>query len=436
MNKNELVYVMNVDWNWIKQRPHFIAELLNTQFNVHVMYQHRYGRTGLQKRENVDVNLNPIYVIPRGDRYYQVVVEYGFAMSATRKVALSDKNSDSLSKTFSTVFFSRCILLMVCFGITVGYIFLNRNQLSQCFCLMILMITLFGNCIQLNWLFQGMQQMKYITIVSMISRTITVIMTFVFVKSINDLYLYCLLYAISPVISGMLGMIFACKTFNIRLVEVNLNEIASELKSGWYVFTTQLSSKVFGAIGITLLGLFATNEEVGIYSAIQKIPNILILAWTPITQVLYPISSQRFNESFKRGKLFVNRMKQIFVPLFLLVAVCCSVVSKFLVTIAFGVEYAAKFYWMIPLLLWMVMAIYNNFTGIQTLLASGHDREYSRCFQIGVVVTVVLNFLLVYLLKGDGACMAPLLSEMVLCIMLKKEVTKLEKENTQKYESN
>ena len=33
------------------------------------MYQHRYGRTGLQKRENVDVNLNPIYVIPRGDRY-------------------------------------------------------------------------------------------------------------------------------------------------------------------------------------------------------------------------------------------------------------------------------------------------------------------------------------------------------------------------------
>ena len=189
-------------------------------------------------------------------------------------------------------------------------------------------------------------------------------------------------------------------------------------------------------IGITLLGLFATNEEVGIYSAIQKIPNILILAWTPITQVLYPISSQRFNESFKRGKLFVNRMKQIFVPLFLLVAVCCSVVSKFLVTIAFGVEYAAKFYWMIPLLLWMVMAIYNNFTGIQTLLASGHDREYSRCFQIGVVVTVVLNFLLVYLLKGDGACMAPLLSEMVLCIMLKKEVTKLEKENTQKYESN
>ena len=43
--------------------------------------------------------------------YYQVIVEYGFAMSATRKVALSDKSTDSLSKIFTTVCLSRCILL-------------------------------------------------------------------------------------------------------------------------------------------------------------------------------------------------------------------------------------------------------------------------------------------------------------------------------------
>lgn len=359
--------------------------------------------------------------------YYQVIVEYGFAMSATRKVALAENSSDSLSKTFSSVLFSRCILTISCFGITAVYILLNRRQLSQCLCLMILMLTLLGNCIQLNWLFQGMQQMKFITIVSVISRSFTVIMTFAFVKSIEDLYLYCLLYAVSPVISGVLGLIFAKKCFQIHLVKVNFNDILSEMKSGWYVFTTQLSSKVFGAIGITFLGIFASNEEVGIYSAIQKIPNILILAWTPITQVLYPISSQKYSKSFDEGKKFVKTMERVFVPLFLAVAVICSLLSKIMVNIAFGQEYAAKFYWMIPMLLWMVVAIYNNFTGIQTLLASGHDREYSRCFQTGVVITVVMNFLLVVLLKGDGTCIAPLLSEIVLGMMLKKEIKKLER---------
>lgn len=69
MQKIDMVYFMNVDWNWIKQRPHFIAELLNDYFNVHVMYQHRYGRNGLQRRTISTVDVKPIYVIPRGDRY-------------------------------------------------------------------------------------------------------------------------------------------------------------------------------------------------------------------------------------------------------------------------------------------------------------------------------------------------------------------------------
>ena len=359
--------------------------------------------------------------------YYQVIVEYGFAMSATRKVALSDKSTDSLSKIFTTVCLSRCILLLLCFIITVGYIILNNQQLVQCLCLLILMITLFGNCIQLNWLFQGMQQMRYITIVSMISRIITVILTFAFVKTVYDLYLYCLLYSVSPVISGMLGLVFAKNIFQIHFVKVGLSDIWDEMKSGWYVFTTQLSSKVFGAIGITFLGIFASNEEVGIYSAIQKIPNILILAWTPITQVLYPISSQKFHESYDEGEKFVRKSKKMFIPIFGTIAFVCCMMSKTLVTIVFGEEYVIKFYWIIPMLLWMVVSIYNNFTGIQTLLASGHDFEYSKCFQIGVVVTITLNLFLVYFFKGNGACIAPLLSELVLGIKLNQEIRKLKK---------
>lgn len=272
--------------------------------------------------------------------------------------------------------------------------------------------------------------MRYITIVNIVSRTITVVMTFLLVKSVDDLYLYCLLYSISPVFSGVLGIFFAKKRFHIRLVKVDLCDVWAELKNGWYVFTTQLSSKVFGAIGITFLGMFASTEEVGIYSAIQKIPNILILAWTPISQVLYPISSQKFSESFEVGTAFVRKSKKIFVLLFFAVALICSLTSRFVVTVAFGQEYAKKFYWIIPLLLWMVVAIYNNFAGIQTLLASGHDREYSRCFQIGVAATILFNLILVYFLKGNGACLAPLLSEVVLGIVLKRTINRLTKVNT------
>lgn len=59
----KIIYFMNVDWNWIKQRPHFIAEGLAKNNDVTVVYKYRYNRTGFQKREEHQ-NVKPMKVIP------------------------------------------------------------------------------------------------------------------------------------------------------------------------------------------------------------------------------------------------------------------------------------------------------------------------------------------------------------------------------------
>ncbi len=69
--KEEIVYLLNLDWGWIKQRPHFIVEELGKKYNVHVLYQKRYRRGKLQ-HDNDDtkgVKTNPIYVLPRIGEY-------------------------------------------------------------------------------------------------------------------------------------------------------------------------------------------------------------------------------------------------------------------------------------------------------------------------------------------------------------------------------
>ena len=46
-NMKKILYVMNVEWNWIKQRPHFIAEGLSKNYHVEVLYRYWYNRKGL-----------------------------------------------------------------------------------------------------------------------------------------------------------------------------------------------------------------------------------------------------------------------------------------------------------------------------------------------------------------------------------------------------
>ena len=37
-----ILYFMHVDWNWIKQRPHFLAEGLSQHFKVDVWHEKTY----------------------------------------------------------------------------------------------------------------------------------------------------------------------------------------------------------------------------------------------------------------------------------------------------------------------------------------------------------------------------------------------------------
>lgn len=39
MKRKKILYLMHVPWGWIKQRPHFFAELLSTDFDVDVFYK-------------------------------------------------------------------------------------------------------------------------------------------------------------------------------------------------------------------------------------------------------------------------------------------------------------------------------------------------------------------------------------------------------------
>lgn len=394
--------VKNGAWMYALQFFNMIVPLLTLPYITRILGSSLYGV--------FSIALNIV-------GYLQVTVEYGFGLSASRNVAINGKKD--LNKEFTAVIASRAIISLICGFIALGYIFIKRDNIQLCISFAILLICVLGTTVQMNWLFQGLQEMKYISIVNIIARTVSTVLIFLLVHTKNDLYMYCLLYSVSPFLSGFIGCFLAMKKYALKFIRITKQELWNELKSGFYVFTTQLSAKVFGTIGITFLGIFASHSEVGIFSAIQKVPSILILLWTPIDQVIYPLSSKHFNNSFAEGHRYVQKLRKLFIPLFGAIVAFIAIFSKFGVSLLYGAEYATRFYWLLPLLLWVIVAIDNNFLGIQTLLGSGHDKAYGEAFQIGVAATIALNFILIKLWGGNGASWAPLLSELTLNVMLR-----------------
>jgi PST family polysaccharide transporter len=348
--------------------------------------------------------------------YFQVIVEYGFNLSGARKVAIA-KDKKEISSILSRITVSKLLLCMVTFVLMVFIsMFLNLTRVHIS-CMIILYSMVIGTAIQQTWLFHGLQVMKYITIVSVIARTTSVLLIFLFIKNTNQVLLYCSLYALTYLLMGIISSILVRFKLNIHMNRVTINDVFLEIKDGWYLFTTSAMTKIFSGIGITLLTFTTTSKDVGIYSAIQKIPYLLTMLYAPIGQIIYPYISQQYTISFKTGVSKIKKILGIVMPIILFTCGIIIICSRLIVDVLYGPEYSAYSNLVIPLIISLLLSILNNLLGIQVLVASGHLKEYSIAFRIGVIAILIFN--IIGSIRGMyGVAIATMLAEFILTITI------------------
>lgn len=348
--------------------------------------------------------------------YFQVIVEYGFGFTGARKVSIS---SDlDLQKLYSRIITARLLLLALSYILMNGISFATHASIEQYISMNILFLVILGVAFQLTWLFQGKQDMKVITIINAGSRVLSVVMIFLIVKKPEHLYLYCVCYSITFVFSAIIGLIYANRKLGLKVRLCKIGDAIDEIKDGWYLFISQAMSKIFSGIGTTVLGIVETSSIVGIYSAVYKMPYILILFFNPISQALYPHISVKFANSFSEGEKAVKNCSKYVIMVFAVVGVCIVIFKDLVIRIAFGEEYLGYSVIIIPLTIWMVLSIINNFLGIQYLVASDNQKIYSQAFSKSMIITVAANVGLGLLFGIHGVAIAAPLGELSLTLLL------------------
>lgn len=355
--------------------------------------------------------------------YFQVIVEYGFGYWGARKVATNGK--EQLQNTFSKIITARIVLLVFSFmAMCIIYAF-SGKEISHFICMSILFIMVLGVTFQLTWLFQGMQDMKFITIINAVSRTILVILIFVLVKHTGDVYLYCFLYSCTYILSAVIGLYMANKMYGLKVRLCNFYDIKCSLIDAWPLFISQAMSKVLSGFGVTVLGIMATSSAVGIYSAVYKIPYTMALFFNPISQAIYPDISVAFSRSREIGYKRVKKIATLVVPLFAGAAFVIAIFHHTIVLLLFGGEYANSSFILIPLAIWFVLSVINNFLGIQILVASGHQKEYSNAFLVSAICSIFLYVVLGKMMGLNGIALSTCIAEFLLTILLFFNVKKV-----------
>ena len=393
--------IKNGIWLYILQLFQIVIPLMTFPYVTRVLGANSYG----------DFSVALVVVT-----YIQIIVEYGFNYSGTRKMALSDANY--YSEIYSNIFFAKVILSVISIAIMIILFAVSNYSEIQKACIICLSGIIIGSLLQQTWVFQGLQQMKYITITTVIARIISVFLIFLYVKKSDDVLVYCILYASTNVISGCMSIIICKKQFGMRPRFLGIKKIYAEFKDGFSLFLTSAMAKVVASIGTLFLSLYASSFDIGVYSAIQKIPNIMVMCYAPIGQVLFPYISKLFVDNKYTAKKLVKILCGPIMGLVVVICIVVGIMAKDIIMLLCGNEYLVGIKYIYILLAWIVFSILNNVLGSLVLVASGRSREYSVCFGTSVFATIVLNYIFVIKYSCMGVAIATLISEVLLTTMM------------------
>lgn len=247
--------------------------------------------------------------------YGVMLSDYGFDLSATRLISLHSHNKTKTDEIFSTVMVIKmgiALLYLILLSVLIFFVDKLSENASLYYIAYGLVI---GQVLFPVWFFQGIEKMRYITILNALAKIIFTVLILIYVHTPDDLYLVLLFNALGAVIAGVIALYVAVKNFNISFHLPSFKQIKFYLKDGWYIFTSRIAVELYVTANIIILGFFASNTIVGYYSIVEKIIRAIGSMLEPLTRTVFPYLAKVHEQS---PDLFFKRNIQLFFMILLI----------------------------------------------------------------------------------------------------------------------
>ena len=240
--------------------------------------------------------------------YFCLFGMLGISNHGNRSIALKKNDSDSLSKTFSSIYIIQFIttgIALIIYFIYIKYFFWGNKVIAY-----IDTLYLVSYMLDINWFFWGLEEFKLTVTRNMIFKILTAVFTFVLVKSPQDLWKYTLILSMGTLLSQM--YLWGYLRRYIKRVKVDFKDVAKHIKPILVLFIPVISYSIYKVMDKIMLGSITDVIQVGLYENAEKIVGIPTGIITAFGTVMMPristLTSQDKSyeiENYKIGRAHV-----------------------------------------------------------------------------------------------------------------------------------
>ena len=339
--------------------------------------------------------------------YFIMLANLGIQSYSVYNVA---KRVDDAEKIFREVVSAEVLLgtisslLLVVFVLIVP---INRSMV------LLVGITILISSIDISWLFQALQETQYVALQLLINSLLSFFLIgLLIIGGVKAYYGLPLIVAISQLISYTVTWKSLRKKLHMKF-RFTLENLLENIKNGLPFLFSGIFAAINCNIDILLLTVMTNNHIVGVYSAIYKIVNLIIMIVSFIVAPVFPqmISLYTKGDIISLENIICKLWSSLAIIIFPIV-IGGFITGEKLIVYMYGNDYSGGGITFSILLLYCFVFYFRERYGY-TLTMIGKQSLYMRIVLISCIFNFAFNVILIFKINIVGAAIATLISELI-----------------------
>lgn len=348
-------------------------------------------------------------------QYFVILSFLGIPTYGLREIAKYRNNKENLNKTYTELIIINTIST-ICFLIV--YILLvlcvpmYREQIQLYLIVgLLILLNIFNN----TWLYEALEEFKYISIRNLIFKIISFMVLILFVRDENDYLWYAAINVIGTAGNYIVNIINSKKfvTFSLKKVELK-----KHMKFIIYLVFVNLAIEIYSLVDITMLGFLCEGSNVAFYSYGIKIYRILISVLNSLTIVVIPKLTLLYNEN-RLGEYnsLISKTFKVILLIAIPLIIGIQFTADFLICFVYGNAYISSAYVLKILSISLLISPLGYLLGSRVMLITGNEKKMVIPVMTGAIINVICNFIFIRYFNEIGAAIASVIGELAVMIV-------------------
>lgn len=340
---------------------------------------------------------------------FGILAGLGINTYAMREGAKIRENKEKFSTFVTQMFtinlastFLSLILFIVC-------IFVIPKYAQYQTLLIVCVFTMVFSPFSLEYVFSANEDFVYITLRTIIIQVLSLICIFIFVRESDDYLPYCLISVVGNVLTCVLNFFNAKKYFNFK--KSSLKSLYPHCKPIFLLFAVSVASSVYSILDQNMLGLLATDYDVGIYNASIKVIRIVIPFLAAMTATLVPRLSFLYEQDREQYYIMLRKSINLLSLLAVPSVVGLFVLARPIILVLCGNEFNDSIYIMQLMTPIIFFILCGGILGDQIFLPMRKDKLNLYPVIGGACINLTLNLILIPRYGAFGAGIGTLAAE-------------------------